>query len=146
MAKKRKKKEKPEVHPTLFVWEGVIRHYSGGSMLELYSNITMDEWKTIVEETISYYTFVVCLKEVAFPILKETWTEEDDWYRLQLEIAVSRIRNIDPLAINQKNVDLLKDEYTKKMQTNAKQLMEDIETMRSAQSLVMGRSSIVSDL
>lgn len=146
MAKKRRRKGKKEPHPTLFVLDGSIRHFDGGSMLELYSGISPEEWLTIVNETMSYLTFVTCLKEVAFPILKEVWTDEDDWYRLQLEIAVSRMKNIDPLIINQAQYDTLKEQYSRKMTRNAHELIQDVETLRAAKSQLIGKSSIVSDL
>lgn len=146
MARKRRGGKKKEAHPTLFVLDGSIRHFEKGSMLELYTNITPEEWMTIVEDTMQYLTFITCLKEVACPLLKEPWTDEDDWYRLQLTVAASRMRNIDPLVINQKKYDDLKEQYTRKMTRNAKALVEDIEAMRAAKSQLMGRNSIVSDL
>jgi hypothetical protein len=103
-----KKKRKQEPHPTLFVLDGTIRYYDDGSMLELHTSVTVEEWQQIILETIRYKVFVDCLKETAFPILKEKWTKEDDWWRLQLNTACGRMRNIDPLFFISINQDDLK--------------------------------------
>ena len=128
--KKKKKKQKAQEHPTLFSLEGSIRHYEQGSMLQLYSLITNEEWEAIVEETVKYSVFVSCLKEVAFPILKEQWTEEDEWFKLQLELAISRMRNIDAMLLLKYDENKLKEEYSSKMRTNGIELMKIIEEMK----------------
>ena len=102
-----------------------------GSMLELHSSVRSDEWELIVEETTKYKLFLECLKETAFPILEEVWTKEYDWFMLQLEIAISRIRNIDPMIMLKWNQDKIKEEYTKKMKSNAIDLAALIDEMRN---------------
>ena len=117
MAKKKRKKtkQKNDKYPTLFAYEGSLRFYKDGSMLSLYSQITNDEWEDIVEETVKYKVFIECLKEYAFPELKERWTEEDDYYRLMLEVALSRMRNIDALLVAKYNQEDIKKFYIKMM-------------------------------
>lgn len=119
-----------EQHPTLFVLEGSIHHYEDGSMLELYSKISQDEWFVIVEETVSYKIFLDCLKEVACPTLKETWDEEDEWYRIQLDIAISRMRNLDPLVVSKHDQKAIKSAFVEKMTKNAKEVVELINEMK----------------
>lgn len=131
MARKKKRKSK-EPHPCLFVYDGSIRHFAEGSMLELCSSVTPEEWAQIAEETIKYQIFLECLKEVAYPILKEQWTEIDEWYRLQLGVAVSRIRNLDPLLGLKHNVEAIKQSYAAKMRTNASEVAAEIESIREA--------------
>ena len=137
MAKKKPKKSPKRLlkteHPTLFVFDGSIRYYEDGSMLELHTAVRPDEWELIVEETIKYKIFLECLKEVAFPILNEQWTKEDDWFRLQLEVAISRIRNIDPLLVIKWNTDEIKKQYISKMTNNAKDVVKLIEETRNQQ-------------
>lgn len=99
-------------------------------MLELYSNIRPDEWEAIVEETVKYKTFVECLKEVACPILKESWGEEEDWFRVQLGVAVSRMQNIDPLLVSKYNQPQLREEYSVAMRKNAEVVREMIVELR----------------
>jgi hypothetical protein len=112
-----------EQHPTLFVFDGSIQHYEDGTMLELYSNITSEEWAIIIEDTIRYKIFLDCIKEIACPILGEAWDNEDEWYRLQLEVAVSRIRNIDPLAVAKYDQKSIKDAFADKISNNAKEVL-----------------------
>lgn len=119
-----------ETHPTLFVLEGAIQHCEDYTMLELYSKITQEEWAIIVEETVHYKVFLECLKEVACPQLNEEWDDNDDWYRLQLDVAVSRMRNIDPLTVAKHDQKLIKSAYTEKMLNNAKEVVKLIEEVR----------------
>ena len=119
-----------EPHPTLFVFEGTIQHYEEGTMLELYSNITQEEWLIIIEETVKYKVFLECLKEVACPKLNEPWEEDDDWYRIQLGIAVSRMRNIDPLAVSKYDEKTIKSAYVEKMLNSAKEIQQLISEVR----------------
>jgi len=130
---KKKKSNKKEQHPTLFVLEGAIRLFKDGSMLELHSQITMQEWEMMVSETIHYKVFIECLKAVACPILEEPWTEEDDYFRIQMEIAVSRMRNIDPLLVANFNQEEIMQQYKKKAQRNAQVLKAEINEMKQAQ-------------
>lgn len=142
MAKKNSKKSKKDKkYPTLFVLEGGIRYYKSGSLLELYSQISIDEWYTIVEETIKYKVFLECLKDTAVELLSETWTEDDDWFRLHLDVAVSRMRNIDPLYVSRFNQDELKAAYTQKMVSGAEELRVIIEDMRRQEKEVIANIS-----
>ncbi len=133
--KKPKKRKQNSPSPCLFVFNGEIRNFDDGTMIELYTKITPTEWKQIVDETIKYKIFVECLKETAFPILKERWTKEDDWWRLQLEIAVSRMRNLEPMLFLEYNQDDLKKIYTEKMKNNAEEVVKDIKRLRETQLL-----------
>ena len=131
---KQSRKKKKEQHPTLFVLDGEIMHYEEGSMLNLYTQITNKEWQHITEETTKYKLFVEVLKEIAFPILKEKWTKEFDWYRLQLEIAVDRMRNIDPLIFLGINQEEIKKTYTEQAKTNAEEMVKTIKLLRDSQN------------
>ena len=130
MAKNKKNKLSSKKYPTIFALEGGIRHYKSGTLLELYSQISLDEWKLIVEETIKYKVFLECLKETAVRLLNESWTEDDEWFCLHLEVAVSRMRNIDPLYVSKYDQDELKKAYTTKMVTGVDELRLIIEDMR----------------
>lgn len=142
MAKKRSKKSKKDKkYPTIFVLEGGIRYYKSGSLLELYSQISMDEWYTIVEETIKYKVFLECLKDTAVKLLSETWTEDDDWFRLHLDVAVSRMRNIDPLYVSRFDQEELRSAYTKKMVNGAEELRIIIEDMRRQEKEIIANIS-----
>jgi len=122
--------KKKENHPTLFVFEGTPRYYDDGTMLQLHTQVTDKEWELIVEETIKYSIFIECLKEVGCPDLGEPWDQEDEWYRLQLEIAVSRIRNIDPLLVAKWDRDQIKEKYATKMRANAPEVIRLIEQVK----------------
>lgn len=139
-----KKKKKKKVHPTLFALDGSIRYYKDGSMLELHSAITPNEWAHIIEETIKYKIFLECLKEIAFPILKEKWTKEDEWFRLQLVVSVSRMRNIDPLLVAKWDEEDIKKQYSKGMLDGATSLQELVSTIKDQQRET--KSVIVSNL
>lgn len=121
---------KRDTHPTIFVLEGTIRCYEDGTMLQLYSLVTTEEWEMIVEETIKYKLFVECLKEVGCPKLNEPWDEEDEWYRLQLGIAASRIRNIDPLLYAKHKQEEIKNKYIQQMESNAPEVIQLIENIK----------------
>jgi len=128
---KRKKNKRETQHPTIFVLDGEIKWYEDGSMLELYTQITPEEWQHIVEETIKYKVFLTVLKEVAFPILKETWTKEDDWWRLQLDVAIDRMKNIDPMFVITINQDKLKESYSAQSKLNAEEMVKTIKLLRN---------------
>src|SRR4051812_42658711 len=108
---RRRKQRRNEPQPTLFVFDGEIRHYQDGSMLELYTKITPEEWMEIVTNTIQYKVFLDCLKEIACPILKESWTTEDDWFRLMLDVNVGRMRNLDPLFVATINQEKIREAF-----------------------------------
>ena len=134
MAKKKKKKNRVIIeHPTMFVHEGVIKVYEEGSMLELHMQLKPEEWTEIVQETIKYYHFLECIKTVACPILKEPWDEMDDYYRIQLELAISRMRNIDALLVASVNTEELVKAYTAKMTTNATEVMDLVKSVKTQQ-------------
>lgn len=109
-------------HPTLFVLDGSTLIYEDGSMLDLHAKITPSEWESIVEDTIKYKIFVECLKKVAIPILKETWDEDEEWFLNELEVAVSRIRNIDPLLVAKHDQQAITESYSEQMRTNADEM------------------------
>lgn len=121
-----------EPHPTIFVLEGAIQHFPD-SMLELNNQITADEWDTVVRDTIQYKIFLDCLKEVACPILKESWTKEDDWYRVMLDHNVGRMRNIDPILVASIDQDKIRKAFEDKIRHNALDVAEDIKTWRDQQ-------------
>lgn len=150
MAKKNKKKPKRNAHPTMFVFDGGIRYFENGSMLELYSQVTMEEWSIIAEETIKYQIFLECLKEVAVPLLEDEWNKEDDWFRLQLDVAVSRIRNIDPLLVAGFNREQIKNVYADTMRQTAPEVLKCMEQVRESHRAALlkkyGDTSTVSDL
>jgi hypothetical protein len=130
--KKTKKDKKKESSPTLFVLEGTILYYGDGSMLDLHIQVQIDEWERIVEETVKYKVFVECLKSTGMPLLEERWEEEDDWFRIQLDVAVSRMRNIDPLLVASHNQKTLTESYQKQMKTGAIQVGEVVTKVREA--------------
>lgn len=125
----RKKRRNPE-HPTMFVLDGSIRHYEGGSMLELYSQITQDEWTEIIIGTIQYKIFLDCLKDVACPVLHETWTREDDWFRLMLDVNLGRMKNLDPLQFATIRQDEVRTAFEAKIKKNAAEVADDIKRFR----------------
>lgn len=139
MAKKQRRRRKEE-NPTIFAHEGSIRVYEEGSMLQLHSQINPEEWKSIVEETIKYKIFIECLKRIAIPALDETWEKEDDWFRYQLVVAISRMRNIDPLLVATFDQDKIRAEYEKMMKTNVKEMKKFINDVRETQSHILNAS------
>lgn len=140
-------------HPTILVFDGSIRVYEDGSMLDLHSRITPEEWELIVEETIKYKAFIECLKEIAIPTLKEKWEEEDDWFRIQLDVAVSRMRNIDALLVAKFDYKEIKKSYAESIKDSSAKMLKFIEEMRAEQKAILDsklkdhkKSSKVSDL
>jgi hypothetical protein len=132
-------KPKKEPHPTLFVLEGSVRWFKDGSMLELHAQITPEEWMLIVSETIKYQVFVECLKEVACPILEDNWTQEDEWGLLQMQIAVSRMRNIDPLLVAKFDREAIKTEYSKLMRENGALAKKELDAIQQMQAQILGQ-------
>jgi hypothetical protein len=148
-----KQPKKKEPHPTLFVLDGSVRWFKDGSMFELHTQITPEEWEMIVCETIKYKVFVECLKEVACPLLETGWTEEDEWGLLQMQVAVSRIRNIDPLLVAKFDQATIKAEYVKFMQQNGALAKKELDAIQEAQIRLIkefsgknGSATKVSDL
>jgi hypothetical protein len=129
-SRRKRKRREPVENPTLFVFDGSIRHYDDGTMFGLRQQVTEEEWLQIVEDTLKYKVFVECLKDVACPILKESWAKEDDWWRLQLEVAVARIREVDPAALFPHNEDELRKKYTAQMKENAESVAKEIRLLR----------------
>ncbi len=146
MSNKKKKNKTPKSNnPTLFAFDGSIRLYEDGSMLGLHTQVNTNEWSLIVEETIKYQIFLECLKEYAFQELDEKWTAKDEWFRLQLDIAVSRVRNIDPILAAKWNIDEIKKEYLNKMKDGTAQIQQLIADMKQQQQGVLAATK-VSDL
>jgi hypothetical protein len=134
MPKKKKSRGKKTAHPTLFVFKGVIRYYEAGSMLELHAQVTPEEWDEIVKDTVEYSVFLNCLKETACPRLDEPWTTDDEWFRLQLEVSISRIRNIDPLKLAQFNVDDIRRQFSDQILKGVDQVKALIKDLRTQQA------------
>lgn len=131
---KKKKKKKDNNHPTLFAYDGSIRYYQDGSMLELYSKITEEEWEDIVEETVKYKVFVDCLKDIAYPALNEAWTQDDQYFKLMLDVALSRMKNIDALLVAKYNEKNIRTSYEKMMEEGVeemKKLIKDVQEARN---------------
>jgi hypothetical protein len=129
-SRRKRKNREPVENPTLFVFDGGIRHYEEGSMFGLRQQVTEEEWLQIVSDTLKYKIFIECLKDVACPILKESWTKEDDWWRLQLQVAVERIREVDPAALFPHNQDDIRKRYTEQMKNNAEAVAREIRLLR----------------
>lgn len=127
---RKKKERKKQTHPTLFVLEGAIQHLPDGTMLELYTGVTSEEWLEIITETIQYKIFLDCLKEVAFPLLHEVWTDEDDWFRVMLEHNISRMRQMDPLLFLPIDQNTIRLKFEEKIRKNAVEVAEDIKRFR----------------
>lgn len=127
---KKKTATRQEDHPTMFAWDGSIRHFEDGSMLELYTKVTPEEWEMLVEQTVQYKVFLECLKEVACPALGEPWEDDDDWFRVQLDVAVSRMRNMDPILVARHDQKKITAAYTEKMQRESKEVQKLVEEMR----------------
>lgn len=125
------KRRKKENHPTLFVFNGSIRYFDDGSMLELHAQVSDGEWTKIVEETISYKVFVECLKEYVCPQLQEHWAPEDDWYRVQLGVAISRMKNIDPLIVAKYDQKKVKQDYLDAMKSSVLDIKKLIDEFKS---------------
>lgn len=142
--KRKKKKSRKNTHPTLFAYNGSIRYYQEGSMLQLYSQLTMDEWQEIVEETVKYKIFLDCLKEYAYPALEEKWESDDDYFRLMLEVALSRMRNIDALLIAKHDQEEIKKQYLKMMEVGVHDMRKLIEDVKEAKKTTL--KIIASDL
>jgi len=117
-------------HPTIFSFNGSINVYEDGTMLELHTAITDEEWDMIVEETVKYKIFLECLKETGAPKLNEPWDEEDDWFRIQLGVAVSRMKNIDPLLVAKFDQEEIKKAFTAKMEKGAESMLKLIEQVK----------------
>ena len=153
MARKKKRRVRQEDHPTFFVLEGIILAYEEGSMLNLHTQVDKDEWEQIVEETIKYKVFVECLKSTGMLLLEERWEDEDDYFRVQLDVSVSRMRNIDPILVASYDQKALAESYIKQMKSGAIQVNEVIAKVREAQKNAMmdklsndGDATKVSDL
>jgi len=121
-------------------------------MLELHGQVQPAEWEQIVEETVKYLVFVECLKSTGIPLLEERWTEDDDYFRIQLEVAVSRMRNIDPLLVAKFKQDEIAEEYKKQMKSGAIEVKEVVTQVREANKQAIldrfgdGNATQVSDL
>jgi len=127
----RKKPSKKRQSETVFSLDGQLMAYPG-SMLELNGDLDADQWRELVTETCCYSVFVKCLKDVAFPMLDERWTTEDEFCLHQLELSSSRMRNIDPLLVASLKLGELKDTYTTKMREGADSVNAMIKEFRAA--------------
>jgi hypothetical protein len=115
------------------MFEGAMRWFKEGSMLTLRSLISEEEWTQIIEETVKYKIFVQCLKEVAIPILGDPWTEEDEWFLVQMDVAVSRIRNLDPLLVAKYDMKKIKEDYSELMRKGAERVKIMLQGIRDQQ-------------
>lgn len=138
---RQKKARRSEPHPTMFVLDGAIQHFPDGSMLELYTGVTPDEWQDIVVGTVQYKVFLDCLKEVACPILHESWTPDDDYFRVILDHNIGRMRNLDPMIFLPINQDEIRLKFEEKIRRNAIEVAEDIKRMREQHHSWLGERS-----
>lgn len=139
--KSRKKKAGNEPHPTMFVLEGAIQHLPEGSIIELYTGVTPKEWHDIVVGTIQYKIFLDCLKDVACPILHESWTTEDDYFRIMLDYNINRMRNMDPMIFIQINQEDIRTKFEEKIRANAIEVAADIRRLRDQHHSWLGKQT-----
>lgn len=129
---RKKKAERNLPHPTMFVHDGVIKQYED-SMLELHGQLPTDQWEDIVTSTVQYKIYVDCLKEIAYPLLHETWGVEEDYSRVMLEHNISRMRNIDPLFVARIDQDAIRKNFEEKIRKNALEVSDDIRRFKEQQ-------------
>ncbi len=141
-----------EKHPTIFAHDGKVMVYQEGTMLELYSQLSAEEWKEITLETVKYSVFIECIKTIAIPKLQEGWDEDDEWYLVQFDIAVSRMRNIDPLLMASYNKKEIYESYSKWISTNTDEALKFIQSTKEdvkrayAEKYQIDETTKVSDL
>jgi hypothetical protein len=138
---RQKKARRNEPHPTIFVLDGTIQHFPDGSMMELYTGVTPDEWQEIVISSVQFKIFLDCLKDVACPLLHEVWTKEDEWYRLMLEHNISRMRNLDPMIFLPIDQDEIKRKFEDKIRTQSIEVAADIKKFRDQHYSFLGERS-----
>lgn len=95
-------------------------------MRQLYSQITINEWEIIVDETVKYYIFLRALKEVGMPMLGEQWTKLCEYFLVGLRVNVFRMKKIEPLLVARIDKNAIFKIYKKKMEEGAKEFMEEV--------------------
>ena len=131
------------VNIAYFVFEGSIREFEG-SIMGLQSQLSDDEWRQIINETISYKVFLKCLKRTGMPLLGEKWDNDDDQFIVGLTESVSAMKRLDPILSGSVNEKKLKKIYTVKMKDGADGINELIKKV--VKDLKSSKRSQVSDL
>lgn len=132
-----------DINTVYFVFEGSIREFEG-SIMGLQSQLSDDEWRQIINETISYKVFLKCLKKVGMPLLGEKWDNDDDQFIIGLTESVSAMKKLDPILTGSVNEKKLKKLYTVKMKDGADGINELVKNV--AKDLKSSKRSQVSDL
>ena len=132
-----------DINTVYFVFEGSIREFEG-SIMGLQSQLSDDEWRQIINETISYKVFLKCLKKVGMPLLGEKWDNDDDQFIIGLTESVSAMKKLDPILTGSVNEKKLKKLYTVKMKDGADGINELVKDV--AKDLKSSKRSQVSDL
>lgn len=132
-----------DINTVYFVFEGSIREFEG-SIMGLQSQLSDDEWRQIINETISYKVFLKCLKKVGMPLLGEKWDNDDDQFIIGLTESVSAMKKLDPILTGSVNEKKLKKIYTVKMKDGADGINELVKDV--AKDLKSSKRSQVSDL
>ena len=132
-----------DTNTVYFVFEGSIREFEG-SIMGLQSQLSDDEWKQIINETISYKVFLKCLKRTGMPLLGEKWDSDDDQFIVGLTESVSAMKKLDPILTGSVNEKKLKKIYTVKMKDGADGINELVKDV--AKDLKSSKRSQVSDL
>lgn len=127
---------------TYFMIDGTLLRFDG-TMLELNSKVTSQEWESIALETLTYKIFVDCLKTVGMPMLDETWTTKDEFILQQLNLSVSRIRNLDALLLLKVNQEELRTQFIAKMKAGATELNGMITQYRQANEITKSKSDTI---
>jgi len=135
--------EDTKIKVSHFVLEGDIKEFEG-SVIELRSQVSDDEWVQIINETVAYKVFLKCLKKVGMPLLGERWDKEDDKFIIWLTESVSNMKILDPILVSSVNEKKLKKIYTTKMQDGADSMGKLIKDV--AKDLKSSKRSEVSDL
>ena len=135
--------EDTKIRVSRFALEGDIKEFEG-SVIELRSQVSDDEWIQIVNETVAYKVFLKCLKKVGMPLLGETGEKEDDKFIVWLTESVSNMKILDPILVSSVNEKKLKKIYTTKMQDGADNMSKLIKDV--AKDLKSSKRSEVSDL
>lgn len=100
-----------------------------GTLLELKTNCNSEQWEQVTAETFKYKCFMKICRDIAMPMLHETWDKEDKKTFKRLRQTIESMKSLDPprmLAFNEKKIC---DEYAARALKGVREtqdLMKDV--------------------
>ena len=95
-----------------------------GTLLELKNSCDQKRWEQVTTETVKYRCFMQICRDIAMPMLHETWDKEDKRIFKRLRQTIEGMRSLDPSRMLEFNEKKICDEYAARTLKGVQEVQE----------------------